>query len=75
MVKLRAKQGKVKCAGSRAPAREISFVCLVAYVPKVSDSALALGGLQLLKPDRVVPKISAQFSEVFFQTVKSFITG
>ena len=73
MVKLRAKQGKVDRGG--VPAREISFVCLVAYVPKVSDSALALGGLQLLKPDRVVPKISAQFSEVFFQTVKSFITG
>ena len=25
-----------------APAREISFVSLVAYVPKVSDSALAM---------------------------------
>ena len=56
-------------------AREINFVSLVAYGPKISDSALAMGGLQLLKPDRVVPKISAQFSEVFFQTVKSFITG
>ena len=37
------------------PAREISFVSLVAYGPKVSDSALAMGGLQLLKPDREVP--------------------
>ena len=36
------------------PAREISFVSLVAYGPKVSDSALAMGGLQLLKPGRVV---------------------
>ena len=27
-----------------APAREISFVSLVAYGPKVSDSALAMGG-------------------------------
>ena len=26
-----------------APAREISFVSLVAYGPKVSDSALAMG--------------------------------
>ena len=26
------------------PAREISFVSLVAYGPKVSDSALAMGG-------------------------------
>ena len=39
-----------------APAWEISFVSLVAYGPKVSDSALAMGGLQLLKPDRAVPK-------------------
>ena len=37
------------------PAREISFVSLVAYGPKVSDSALAMGGLQLLKPGRAVP--------------------
>ena len=27
-----------------APAREISFVSLVAYGPKVSDSALTMGG-------------------------------
>ena len=38
-----------------APAREISFVSLVAYGPKVSDSALAMGGLKLLKPGRAVP--------------------
>ena len=38
-----------------APAREISFVSLVAYGSKVSDSALAMGGLQLLKPGRTVP--------------------
>ena len=37
------------------PAREINFVSLVAYGPKISDSALAMGGLQLLKPDREVP--------------------
>ena len=36
-----AKQGKVK--GSRAPARKISFFS-VAYGPKVSFSALAMGG-------------------------------
>ena len=36
------------------PAREISFVSLVAYGPKVSDSASTMGGLQLLKPGRVV---------------------
>ena len=38
-----------------APAREISFVSLMAYGPKLSDSALTMGGLQLLKPGRVVP--------------------
>ena len=38
-----------------APTREISFVSIVAYGPKVSDSALAMGGLQLLKPVRAVP--------------------
>ena len=37
-----------------APAREISFVSLVAYGPN-SDSALTMGGLQLLKPGRAVP--------------------
>ena len=38
-----------------APAREISFVSLVAYGPKVSDSALAMRGLQLLKLGRAIP--------------------
>ena len=38
-----------------ALAREISFVSLVAYDPKVSDSAVSSGGLQLLKPGRAVP--------------------
>ena len=38
-----------------APAREISFVSLVAYDPKVSDSALTMEGLQPLKPGRAVP--------------------
>ena len=38
-----------------APAREISFVSLVAYGLKVSDSALAMGVIQLLKPGRAVP--------------------
>ena len=39
-----------------APAREISFVSLMAYGPKVSDSALVShGGLQLLKSGRAVP--------------------
>ena len=37
------------------PAREISFVSFMAYGSKVSDSALSIGGLQLLKPGRVVP--------------------
>ena len=36
-----AKQGEVK--RGRGPAREISFVSLVAYGLKVSDSALAKG--------------------------------
>ena len=39
------------------PAREISFVSLVAYGPN-SDSALTMGGLQPLKPGREVPNIS-----------------
>ena len=39
----------------RAPAREISFVSLMAYGPEVSDSALTIEGLQLLKPGRAVP--------------------
>ena len=41
-----------------ALAREISFVSLVAYGPQVSDSALAMGGLQLLKPGRVVSSMA-----------------
>ena len=40
-----------------APAREISFVSLVAYGLKVSDSALAMEGLQLLKPGKALPNI------------------
>ena len=39
----RAKQGEVKRGRGSAPAREISFVSLVAYGPKVSNSALAMG--------------------------------
>ena len=38
-----------------APAREIIFVSLVAYGPKVFLLSLSHGGLQLLKPDRAVP--------------------
>ena len=50
-----------------ALAREISFVSLVAYGPKVSDSALDMGGLQLLKPGRAVPNsISPHFSSLAF---------
>ena len=45
-----------------APAREISFVSLVAYGPKVSDSALAMGELQLLKTGRAVPNIGGHNS-------------
>ena len=37
------------------PAREISFVSLMAYGPKVFHSALAMGGLQLLKQGRALP--------------------
>ena len=43
------------------PAREISFVSLVAYGPKVSDSALAMGDSQLLKPGRAVPTKTPTF--------------
>ena len=35
--------GWSKVGRGGAPAREISFVSLVAYGPKVSDSALAMG--------------------------------
>ena len=42
--KLRAKQGEVGRGGT--PAREISFVSLVAYGPN-SDSALTMGGYSL----------------------------
>ena len=52
---LRARQGEVKGVRGDAPAREISFVSLVVYGPKVCHSALAMGGLQLLKPGRAVP--------------------
>ena len=41
LVKLRAKQGKVGRDGT--PAREISFVSLMAYGPN-SDSDLTMGG-------------------------------
>ena len=47
--------GQSKGGRGGAPARGISFVSLVAYGPKVSLSALAMEGLQLLKPGRVVP--------------------
>ena len=36
-------QAGYKVGRDSAPAREISFVSLVAYGPKVSDSALAMG--------------------------------
>ena len=41
---LKAKQGEVKGDRGGAPAREISFVSLVAYGFKVSHSSLAMGG-------------------------------
>ena len=47
-----------KVGRGSTPAREISFVSLVASGPKVSHSALAWSqgwGLHLLKPGRVVP--------------------
>ena len=50
-----AKQGEVMGGRGGAPAGRISFVSLVAYGPKVFYSALAMGGLQLLKPGRAVP--------------------
>ena len=39
-----AKQGEVRGGRGGAPARRISFVSLVAYGPKVSDSALTMVG-------------------------------
>ena len=37
-----AKKGEVKVGRGSAPAREVSFVSIVAYVPKVFYSALAM---------------------------------
>ena len=48
-----ARLGEVGCT----PARKINFVSLVAYGPKVFLLSLSHGGLQLLKPGRVVPNI------------------
>ena len=46
-----------------APAREISFVSLVASGPKVFLLSLSHGGwLQLLKPGRVVPNSEGPWS-------------
>ena len=56
---LGARQGEVTGGRGGALAREISFVSLVAYGPKVSHSALAMGGVTLLKPGRAVPNILA----------------
>ena len=39
-----AKQGEVKGGRGGAPTRKMSFVSLVVYGPKVSFSALAMGG-------------------------------
>ena len=39
-----AKEGELKGGRGSTPAREITFVSLVAYGPKVSDSALTIGG-------------------------------
>ena len=50
-----AKQGEVKGGRGGVPTRKIIFVSLVAYVLKVSLLSLSCGGLQLLKPGRVVP--------------------
>ena len=46
------------------PAREINFVSLVAYGPKVCDSALAVGGLRPLKPGRAVANTSIMLIEL-----------
>ena len=40
-----------------APAREISFVSLVAYGPEAFLLSLSHGGLQLLKPGGAVPNM------------------
>ena len=51
-----AKQSEVKGGRGGALAREISFVSLVAYAPKVFLLSLSHEGLQLLKPGSTVPK-------------------
>ena len=53
----RAKQGEVKGGRGGAPTRKISFVSSMVYGPKVFLLSLSHGGLQLLKPGRVVPNI------------------
>ena len=55
-----------------APAREISFVSLVAYGTKVSLLSLSHGGLQLLKPGRAVPN-SFLFFFLFFFCISSTV--
>ena len=50
-----AKKGEVKVGRGSAPAREISFVSLVAYVPKVFYLALAMGDYSFWNQARAVP--------------------
>ena len=52
-----------------APAREISFVSLMAYGPKVFLLSLSHGGLQLLKPGRAVPNIKPPLKGKRFETI------
>ena len=51
----------MKVGRGSAPAREISFVSLVAHGPKVFLLRLSHEGLQLLKPGRVVPNMGLVF--------------
>ena len=60
---LGARQCEVKWAG--APAREVSFISSVAQGPKVSHSALAMGGVTASENSRAVPNTDVLTLGVF----------
>ena len=55
----RGQTGGSKGGRGGAPVGKIRFVSLVAFGPKVSLLSLSHGGVQLLKPGRVVPNTAS----------------
>ena len=55
------------------PAREISFVSLVAYGPKVSDSALAMGVTASETRQGSSPQPHRSWGRFLFDKVNSFL--